>query len=171
MSPLAIHFKYATLIIACLSLLVFASADPLVRLSLTMISHTLSPDAVIEIRRVFQAVDFTHSGVILARDLSSATIACQAVASGSIQIDSLLINLRLKAFCESTSPVDSHQARRNASISSMTGSLLGSENLPSLAYHDFLAAMIFSRFNISALFKLRRFTDSPFLDWRSQTKE
>ena len=72
-----------TLLFFVISLIVFASADPLVQIALTMTSHTLSPEVTAETRRVFQAIDSTHSGYISVRDLGSATVCYQVTHSST----------------------------------------------------------------------------------------
>mmetsp|Transcript_14897 Transcript_14897/g.13466 ORF Transcript_14897/g.13466 Transcript_14897/m.13466 type:complete len:810 (+) Transcript_14897:330-2759(+) len=143
----ALPIEVATSIVE--SLIIFTSSNPLIRLTLTMLSHTLSPDKIQEIRKVFQSIDSTHSGYVSPKELFAALLSNQAVATGTINLEGLLSAAKLTSFRESSPLIPGYnQLYDFSTIGNCSYRSSPALSDPRLTYHDFVAIMVFSRIDI-----------------------
>lgn len=100
-----------------------------------MTSHSLSPEFLADIRRVFQSVDVLHCGYISSFDLSAALLLCEPIAAGTIDLELLMIQSKLSSIGLSSDVIAFKKCNSQKSIR--------------LSYHEFVAIMISSRMDIA----------------------
>ena len=70
-------------------IVVYMSADPLTRLALEMVAHSLCADQVQALRVEFQAMDRNHEGVLCLQDFLDALQAAPAQNSRRNSVDAV----------------------------------------------------------------------------------
>lgn len=112
--------EVADSILNCVS--VFGDVGLVIQLILTAISYSLSLEQTEDFRKIFQAVDTNHSGLVSMNELHTCLSVCEEVSSGGINLHALVNSTKL----DSTSQA----------------SYIGSSEGMALGFHEFVAIML-----------------------------